>query len=156
MNIIKNDIDLMRTLLENFDKEPNYAAMKGPGDFEPPDEVPPEMPKVREALGDVEALRSRLRRVVRLFKSDPKEAIAYFNQSLPKVERFLDDVYSAFEEGEDTKQLMDISDAFNKVDVDENGELIEVQSAEQLNKFVTHTEKTLNTVESSLEDFLDQ
>ena len=156
MNTIKNDTDLMRTLLENFDKEPNYAAMKGPGDFEPPEYGPAPMPNVEEALGEVEMLRSQLRRVVLLFKKDPEESIEYFNKVLPRVERFLDDAYSAFEEGEDTKQLMDISDAFNEIAVDEDGELIQVNTTDQLKKFMTHTEKTLNTVERSLEDFLDQ
>jgi len=146
----------MRTLLENFDKEPNYAAMKGPGDFEPPEYGPVPMPKVEQALGEVEMLRSQLRRVVLLFKKDPEESIEYFNKVLSRVERFLDDAYSAFEEGEDTKQLMDISDAFNEIAVDEDGELIQVNTTDQLKKFMTHTEKTLNTVERSLEDFLDQ
>ena len=146
----------MRTLLENFDKEPNYAAMKGPGDFEPPEYGPVPMPKVEQALGEVEMLRSQLRRVVLLFKKDPEESIEYFNKVLSRVERFLDDAYSAFEEGEDTKQLMDISDAFNEIAVDEDGELIQVNTTDQLKKFMTHTEKTLNVVEKSLEDFLDQ
>lgn len=132
MSKINSDAGLMRNLLENFDRESNYASMKGPGDFQPEENSVPELLKSRRAQGILDVLVSDIAKIIRKTETDPQAAYNDFKKYSAYVSTEVETAFDALSESPNAGLVRKYDNAFSEIMFDENGQIVQPTSSNEL------------------------